>query len=56
LQKKQFFPEVKDAHFTKDEENIYCEFTFENKTITANIFGQENLEYIALALQIAIDM
>ncbi|MGB2110985.1 MAG: hypothetical protein ACPHY8_03775 [Patescibacteria group bacterium] len=31
-------------------------FLFENKKIRANIFGQENLDYIALALQIARDM
>jgi hypothetical protein len=36
--------------------NIFSEFSFEKKTIRANIFGQENLEYIALALQLSIDM
>lgn len=56
LQNKQFFPQVENSHFSKKENKIFSEFVFENKTITANIFGQENLEYIALALQIALDM
>lgn len=56
LQNKQFFPQVENSHFSKKENKIFSEFIFENKTITANIFGQENLEYIALALQIAVDM
>jgi UDP-N-acetylmuramyl pentapeptide synthase len=56
LQNKQFFPQVEKSHFSKKENKIFSEFVFENKTITANIFGQENLEYIALALQIALDM
>lgn len=56
LQNKQFFPQVENSHFSKKENKIFSEFVFENKSITANIFGQENLEYIALALQIALDM
>lgn len=56
LQNKQFFPEVKNPHFNKENWVISSEFIFENKSIRANIFGQENLEYIALALQISLDM
>lgn len=56
LQNKQFFPQVEHSHFSKKENKVFSEFEFQNKTITANIFGQENLEYIALALQIALDM
>ncbi len=56
LQHKQFFPEVLQPHFHKKWWVITSEFSFENKNIRANIFGQENLEYIALALQLALDM
>ena len=56
LQNKQFFPEVVNPHFHKENNIITSEFTFENKNIRANIFGQENLEYIALALQLSLDM
>jgi len=56
LQNKQFFPHVENSQFSKKDDKIFSEFVFENKTIRANIFGQENLEYIALALQIALDM
>jgi hypothetical protein len=56
LQHKQFFPEVLTPHFHKENNIITSEFDFENKNIRANIFGQENLEYIALALQLALDM
>ena len=56
LQHKQFFPEVLKPHFHKENNIITSEFNFEDKNIRANIFGQENLEYIALACQIATDM
>mgnify|MGYP003683156863 CR=1 FL=1 len=56
LKNKQFFPEVLQPHFHKQWGTITSEFSFENKNIRANIFGQENLEYIALALQLALDM
>lgn len=75
LQHKQFFPEIINPHYNKQEnkpsplaplpkgegkqsikQDIFSEFSFEDKNIRANIFGQENLEYIALALQLALDM
>jgi hypothetical protein len=56
LQHKQFFPEVLTPHFHKENNIITSEFNFEDKKIRANIFGQENLEYIALACQLASDM
>lgn len=56
LQHKQFFPEVLTPHFHKENNIITSEFIFEDKNIRANIFGQENLEYIALACQLARDM
>lgn len=56
LQKKQFFPHIENSDFSQKDGKIFSEFLFENKKIRANIFGQENLDYIALALQIARDM
>lgn len=56
LQKKQFLPHIENSQFSQKNGKIYSEFLFENTQIKANIFGQENLDYIALALQIAQDM
>lgn len=56
LQHKQFFPIVLNPHFHNENWIISSEFSFEDKNIRANIFGQENLEYIALALQLATDI
>ena len=50
------FPEISDIAFKKIKNEIKSQFTFNNTKIESNILGVENLEYIALACQIFIDM
>ncbi|MCP4523600.1 MAG: hypothetical protein GY828_05285 [Candidatus Gracilibacteria bacterium] len=53
---KQFFPHVENIKFEKKGEIIHSLFEFGGKQINSNLFGKENLEYVALACQIFLDM
>ncbi|MCP4522652.1 MAG: hypothetical protein GY828_00370, partial [Candidatus Gracilibacteria bacterium] len=53
---KQFFPHVGDIQFEKKGETLHSLFEFGGKQINTNLFGKENLEYVALACQIFLDM
>lgn len=53
---KQFFPQIRDIVVQKVKNKIKSQFSFNNTKIESNILGEENLEYIALACQIFIDM
>jgi hypothetical protein len=50
------FPQIKDVHFREKAKELKSQFVFNNTKIESNILGVENLEYIALACQIFIDM
>lgn len=53
---KQMFPKIKDVYFKEKLKELKSQFVFNDTKIESNILGVENLEYIALACQIFIDM
>jgi hypothetical protein len=50
------FPNIKDVAYKEKSKKLKSLFIFNDTKIESNILGVENLEYIALACQIFIDM